>query len=119
VHKAPANEVVRGAADLEFTVTKGMHGILNPRKINCIRDFRGAGRGIRLWGARPMSRDGEWKYVNVRRLFIFLEESIDEGTQWVVFEPNDEYIWARVRRSITNFLITVWRSGAHLGDYAR
>jgi phage tail sheath protein FI len=115
VHKAPANEVVRGATDLEFPVTIGMCDILNPRGINCIRDFRGAGRGIRVWGARTMSSDGEWKYVSVRRLCIFVEESIGKGTQWLVFEPNDEYTWARVRRSITNFLITVWRSGALMG----
>jgi uncharacterized protein len=115
VHKAPANEVVRGALNLEFPVTKGMQDILNPQGVNCTRDFRSDGRGIRLWGARTMSSDGEWKYVNVRRLFIFVEESIDQGTQWVVFEPNDEFTWVRVRRSITNFLITVWRSGALMG----
>jgi phage tail sheath protein FI len=115
VHKAPANEVIRGARDLEFPVTKGMQDVLNPRGVNCARDFRTDGRGIRLWGARTMSSNGEWKYINVRRLFLFVEESIDEGTQWVVFEPNDEPLWARVRRSITNFLISVWRSGALMG----
>jgi phage tail sheath protein FI len=115
VHKAPANEVVRGARDLEFPVTKGVQDVLNPQGVNCIRDFRSDGRGIRLWGARTMSSDGEWKYVNVRRLFLFIEESTDEGTQWVVFEPNDEPTWAKVRRSITNFLISVWRSGALMG----
>ncbi|MCG8346179.1 MAG: phage tail sheath family protein [Chloroflexales bacterium] len=115
VHKAPANEVVRGALNPEFTVTKGMQDILNPRGVNCIRDFRSDGRGIRLWGARTMSSDPEWKYVNVRRLFLFVEESIDEGAQWVVFEPNHEPTWAKVRRSVTNFLITVWRSGALMG----
>ena len=115
VHKAPANEVVRNALDLEFTVTKGMQDMLNPKGVNCMRDFRANGRGIRLWGARTMSSDGAWKYVNVRRLFIFVEESIDEGTQWVVFEPNYEATWARVVRSITNFLIGVWRSGALAG----
>jgi phage tail sheath protein FI len=115
VHKAPANEVVRGARDMQFPVTKGDQDILNPKGVNCIRDFRSDGRGIRLWGARTMSSDGQWKYVNVRRLFLFVEESIDEGTQWVVFEPNDEPTWAKVRRSITNFLISVWRSGALMG----
>ncbi len=115
VHKAPANEVIRGAVDLEFPVPKGNQDILNPRGVNCVRDFRTDGRGIRLWGARTMSSLGEWKYINVRRLFLFVEESIDEGTQWVVFEPNDEPLWARVRRSITNFLISVWRSGALMG----
>jgi uncharacterized protein len=115
VHKAPANEVVRGARDLEFPVPKGDQDLLNPRGINAIRDFRTDGRGIRAWGARTMSSNGEWKYINVRRLFLFVEESIDEGTQWVVFEPNDEPLWARVRRSVTNFLITVWRNGALMG----
>jgi phage tail sheath protein FI len=115
VHKAPANEVVRGALDLEFPVTKDAQDILNSRGINCIRDFRSDRRGIRLWSARTMSSHSSWKYVNVRRLFLFVEESIDEGTQWVVFEPNHEPTWAKVRRNITNFLITVWRSGALMG----
>ncbi len=123
VHKAPANEEVRGLllADrgdtrpLEFTITKGEHDELNPVGVNVIRDFRHANRGIRVWGARTRSADPLWKYVNVRRLFIFLEKSIDEGTQWVVFEPNDEPTWAAVRRSITNFLVRVWRDGALMG----
>jgi phage tail sheath protein FI len=115
VHKAPANEVVRGAFELEFPVPKGLQDILNPRGVNCIRDFRSDGRGIRLWGARTMSSDPMWKYVNVRRLFLYIEESIDEGTQWVVFEPNDFTTWAAVTRTITNFLITVWRSGGLMG----
>jgi phage tail sheath protein FI len=124
VHKAPANEVVRGilTRDLnsskkpvEFQVSKGQHDILNPQGINVIRDFRADGRSIRVWGARTTSSDPEWKYVNVRRLFLFVEESIDEGTQWVVFEPNHEPTWAAVRRNITNFLISVWRSGALMG----
>ncbi len=115
VHKAPANEVVRDAMDLEFPVPKGMQDILNPIGVNCIRDFRSDGLGIRLWGARTMSSDSMWKYVNVRRLFIFIEESIQEGTQWVVFEPNSQETWAAVRRTITNFLIGVLRSGALMG----
>ncbi|MDX1413888.1 MAG: phage tail sheath family protein [Candidatus Promineifilaceae bacterium] len=115
VHKAPANEVVRGAVDLEFPVTKAMQDVLNPQGVNCIRDFRSDGRGIRLWGARTMSSDPEWKYVNVRRLFLFLEESVDEGTQWVVFEPNDYTTWAKVVRNLTSFLTSVWRSGALMG----
>lgn len=115
VHKAPANEVVRGARDLEYAIPKGLQDVYNPRGINCLRDFRADGRGLRVWGARTMSSDGEWKYVNVRRLFLFIEESIDEATQWVVFEPNTEATWARVRRSITNFLIRVWRNGALMG----
>lgn len=123
VHKAPANETVRGIltsdvngqGPLEFKVPKGVQDVLNPKGVNVIRDFRTDGRGIRVWGARTCSSDPQWKYVNVRRLFIFVEESIDEGTQWVVFEPNDEFTWARVTRSITNFLTTVWRSGALMG----
>ncbi|MDH4100239.1 MAG: phage tail sheath subtilisin-like domain-containing protein, partial [Nitrospirota bacterium] len=113
VHKAPANETVRGAIDLEFNITKGEQDILNPRHINCIRTF--PGRGILVWGARTMVLDALWKYVNVRRLFIYLEESIDEGTQWVVFEPNDEKLWARVKQSITEFLTRVWKDGALMG----
>ena len=115
VHKAPANEVVRGALELEFPVTKGKQDLLNPRGVNCIRDFSSDGRGIRLWGARTMSSDPMWKYVNVRRLFIFIEESIEQNTQWVVFEPNSDTTWAAVSRTITNFLIGVWRSGALMG----
>ncbi|OPX86536.1 MAG: Phage tail sheath protein [Pelotomaculum sp. PtaB.Bin104] len=113
VHKAPANEVVRGAVDLEFQITKGEQDILNPRGVNCIRFF--PGRGIRVWGGRTLSSDPLWKYINVRRLFIYLEESIDEGTQWVVFEPNNEKLWARVRRTLTEFLTRVWRDGALMG----
>jgi phage tail sheath protein FI len=115
VHKAPANEVVRDATNLEFPISKGMQDVLNPRGVNCIRDFRSDGRGIRLWGARTMSSDPQWKYVNVRRLFLFVEESIEEGSQWVVFEPNDEPLWAQVRRAISNFLVRVWKSGALMG----
>ncbi|MEW6181707.1 MAG: phage tail sheath family protein [Bacillota bacterium] len=113
VHKAPANEVVKGAVDLEFAITKGEQDILNPRGVNCIRAF--PGRGIRVWGARTLSSDPLWKYVNVRRLFMFLEESIDEGTQWVVFEPNNEKLWARVRQTISEFLARVWKDGALMG----
>jgi len=115
VHKAPANEVVRGAVDLQIPMTKAIQGMLNPRHVNCMRDFRSDGRGLRLWGARTMSSDPEWKYVNVQRSFMFVEESIDEGTQWVVFEPNDDATWAKVRRVATDFLISVWRSGALMG----
>ena len=113
VHKAPANEKVNGAVDLEFPITKGEQDVLNPRGVNVIRAF--PGRGIRVWGARTLSSDPLWKYVNVRRLFIFLEESIDEGTQWVVFEPNDIPLWARVRQTIVQFLTGVWRTGALAG----
>ena len=113
VHKAPANETVRGIAGLEFIINKQEQDILNPRGVNCIRAF--PGRGIRVWGARTLSSDPLWKYINVRRLFLFLEESIEEGTQWVVFEPNDEKLWARVKQSITNFLTKVWKDGALMG----
>jgi phage tail sheath protein FI len=110
VHKAPANEVIRGITKIAQDVTKREQDLLNPRGINALRFF--PGRGNRVWGARTVSSDASWRYVNVRRLFIYVEESIDEGTQWVVFEPNDEPLWARVRQTITNFLTTVWRSGA-------
>lgn len=113
VHKAPANEVVRGAQELQVSLTRQEQATLNPKGVNCIRSF--PGRGIRVWGARTMSSDPLWKYVNVRRLFLYLEDSIDEGTQWVVFENNDERLWARVRQTITNFLTGVWEDGALMG----
>lgn len=114
VHKAPANEVLRGITGLARYLTKGEQDILNPypQNTNVIRDFRPNSRGLRVWGARCITSDSEYKYINVRRLLIFLEDSIDRGLQWVVFEPNDEPLWARVRRSVTNFLTTVWRNGA-------
>ncbi|MFN3202996.1 MAG: phage tail sheath family protein [Bradymonadia bacterium] len=114
VHKAPANEVVRGALDLKYQVTKGEQDILNPKGINCIRYFDG--RGIRVWGARTISSDPEWRYVNVRRLFNMVEKSIEDGTQWVVFEPNDQTLWKRVTRNITAFLLRVWREGGLFGE---
>ncbi|WP_336364712.1 phage tail sheath family protein [Halalkalicoccus salilacus] len=113
VHKAPANEVVRGITELQFDITKGQQDVLNPKGVNCIRSF--PGRGIRVWGARTTSSNALWRYVSVRRLFLYIEESIDEGTQWVVFEPNDEKLWARVRQSVSNFLTTTWRDGALMG----
>mgnify|MGYP006285533623 CR=1 FL=1 len=113
VHGSPANMVVRGALDLQVDITKGEQDVLNPKGVNCIRSFQG--RGIRLWGARTCSSDPEWKYVNVRRLFLFIEQSIDDGTQWAVFEPNDRDLWDRVRQSVSNFLTTAWRDGALMG----
>lgn len=113
VHKAPANEVVRGATGLAVQVTKGEQDVLNPLGVNCIRSF--PGRGIRVWGARTLSSDPAWRYVNVRRLFNMIEESIERGTQWVVFEPNDPDLWARVRRDVRAFLTVIWRSGALFG----
>ncbi|MFD7612791.1 phage tail sheath subtilisin-like domain-containing protein [Streptomyces sp. NPDC059828] len=113
VHKAPANEVVRGAVDLEMQITRGEQDLLNPVGVNCIRAF--PGRGIRVWGARTLSSDPAWRYLNVRRYFNYLEESILIGTQWVVFEPNDHALWARIRRNISAFLVNEWRSGALFG----
>jgi uncharacterized protein len=113
VHKAPANEVIRGAIALELNITKGEHDTLNPVGVNCIRSF--PGQGIRVWGARTLSSDPEWRYLNVRRLFNFVEKSILLGTNWVVFEPNDPMLWDRVRRTIMMFLRRVWQSGALFG----
>ena len=113
VHKAPANEVVRGVVGLQTQLTKGEHDLLNPVGVNCVRAF--PGRGIRVWGARTLSADPAWRYLNVRRLFNYLEESILAGTQWVVFEPNDDALWARVRRTVSAFLVNEWRKGALFG----
>ncbi len=113
VHKAPANEKVRAATDLKYLLNTGEQDILNPMGVNLIRAF--PGRGIRVWGARTLSSNTLWKYINVRRLFLYIEESIEEGTQWVVFEPNNEKLWARVRASITEFLTRVWKDGALMG----
>jgi uncharacterized protein len=113
VYKAPANEIVRGALDLEYDINDGHQETLNPRGVNAIRRF--PGRGIRVWGSRTLTSNSLWKYVSVRRLFIFLERSIYEGTQWVVFEPNDPKLWARVSDTIRLFLRTQWREGALFG----
>src|SRR6266567_1488601 len=113
VFKAPANEILRGALDLEFDTNDATQGVLNPQGVNVTRSF--PGRGIRIWGARTISSDALWKYVSVRRLFIFIERSIYEGTQWVVFEPNGPPLWARVIDTIRLFLRTQWRLGALLG----
>ena len=114
VHKAPANEVVRGCIGLDTQFNKGEQDILNPKGINLIRSF--PGQGIRVWGARTASSDPSWKYVNVRRLFIFLEESIKANTNWAVFEPNDEVLWVRVQRTISVFLENLWRGGSLAGS---
>lgn len=113
VHKAPANELIELAVALERDIDEAEQEVLNPEGINCLRFF--PGRGHRLWGARTVSSDAEWKYVNVRRLFIYLEHSIDRGTQWVVFEPNTEETWARVRSAVSAFLFEMRRSGAFQG----
>ena len=114
VHKAPANEIVRGCTGLSCNYNEGEQDILNPKGVNLIRAF--TGRGIRVWGARTMSSNGLWKYVNVRRLYIYIEESIKANTNWVVFEPNSEVLWGRVTRTIEMFLATCWRSGALAGS---
>lgn len=113
VHKAPANEVVRACVGLDCQYNKGEQDILNPKGVNLIRFF--PGQGIRVWGARTCSSNSLWRYVNVRRLFVFVEQSIKNGSSWVVFEPNDEALWARVSRTIYSFLMGVWRSGALMG----
>jgi uncharacterized protein len=114
VHKAPANEVVTGAVGLAYQTTKGEQDTLNPIGVNCVRSF--PGRGIRVWGARTLSSDPAWRYINVRRLFNYVEKSIENGTQWVVFEPNNRKLWARVSRDVSAFLRMVWRDGALFGS---
>ncbi len=114
VHKAPANEIIRSAVRFERLVTTGEQEVLNPLGVNCLRFF--SGRGNRVWGARTTSSDPEWKYVNVRRYFLYLEHSIDRGTQWSVFEPNGERLWANITDTVTSFLHNEWVNGALLGD---
>jgi hypothetical protein len=113
VHKSPANEVLRGALGFEVLINKGQQDVLNPEGINVLRFFEG--RGYRVWGARTITSDPEWKYVNVRRYFLYLERSIDRGTQWVVFENNGYALWANVRRTIEDFLFNEWKSGHLFG----
>jgi len=112
VHKAPANEIVRGALGMKYNVSKGEQDLLNPKGINAIRFMNGA---IRIWGARTLSTDPSWRYISVRRLFIMVESSIERATQWVVFEPNDHRLWKRVQRTIASFLTLLWRNGALMG----
>jgi phage tail sheath protein FI len=114
VFKAPANEVVTLAIGFERLLNKAQQEVLNPEGVNCFRFFEG--RGFRLWGARTISSDPEWKYVNLRRYFAYLEHSIDKGTQFAVFEPNGDALWANIRRTISDFLLNEWQSGALLGD---
>lgn len=116
VFKAPANEVVRGAVDVEHQINHELENILKLKGVNTIRSF--PGRAIRVWGARTLASDALWKFVSVRRLFIFLERSIEEGTQWSVFEPNDARLWGQVRLTIGNFLRTQWLQGALFGRTA-
>lgn len=114
VHKAPANEVVRACVGLDCQFNKGEQDILNPKGVNLIRVF--PGQGIRVWGARTATSNPSWKYVNVRRLFIFIEETIKANTSWAVFEPNDEVLWTRVKRTISVFLNGLWRGGSLAGS---
>jgi phage tail sheath protein FI len=109
VHKDPANEIIRGISQLQLQINNQEQAILNPKGVNCLRYFKGQGNLV--WGGRTTSPDPDWKYINVRRLFIFVEKSIDRGTQWVVFEPNDEALWARARRSVSDFLTGLWKDG--------
>ena len=113
VHKAPANEILRGVLGLELQLTPSEQGVLNPVGVNCIRAF--PGRGIRVWGARTLSSDPSWRYLNVRRLFNYIEKSIYNGTQWAVFEPNDQMLWAKMRRDVGAFLKRNWMAGALFG----
>jgi uncharacterized protein len=116
VWKAPANEVVRGALDVEIDTTKAEQGLLNPIGVNCIRPF--GTRGIRVWGARTLSSSSEWTYINVRRLFNMIETAIMEGTQYAVFEPNDQKLWEGLKRTVGGFLRGLWRDGALFGATA-
>lgn len=114
VHKAPANETIRGALDLSYRLTRHEQGELNPQGVNCIRFF--PREGIRVWGARTLaSGSSEWRYINVRRLFNMVKESIAQSTNWAVFEPNDEFLWHGLVRDVTAFLTLLWRQGALFG----
>jgi uncharacterized protein len=114
VHKAPANEPIRGVVDLGYRVTRGEQETLNPAGVNCIRYF--PAEGVRIWGARTLAAEAsEWRYLNVRRLFSMLKESIGDGTRWIVFEPNDQLLWRSIRRDVGAFLTRVWRDGALMG----
>jgi phage tail sheath protein FI len=116
VWKAPANDTLRGVLSLERDITMAEQGLLNPIGINCIRPF--GTRGIRVWGARTLSSDTDWRYINVRRLFNMIETTIMEGTQWAVFEPNDIKLWEGVKRTLNAFLRGLWRDGALFGATA-
>ncbi|MBN2545147.1 MAG: phage tail sheath family protein [Spirochaetes bacterium] len=114
VHKAPANEIYRGVTGLKYNITDGEQELLNPKGINCIRDFKG--RGIRVWGARTFSSKPEWRYINVRRLFCMVEQAVQNGTNWVVFEPNTRDLWKKIVRNITAFLLLLWKDKALFGN---
>jgi phage tail sheath protein FI len=116
VWKAPANDTIRGLLDVERAVTQNEQALLNPIGINCIRPF--GTRGVRIWGARTLSSDSDWRYINVRRLFNMVESTIHDGTQWAVFEPNDMALWEGVKRTLTAFLRGLWMAGALFGATA-
>jgi phage tail sheath protein FI len=116
VGKAPGNEQVNGVTGLSVAYNDAEQDILNPVGVNLIRSMPGA--GIKVWGARTLSNNGLWKYINVRRVFIFVEESIKANTNWVVFEPNTEGLWLRVESTIVNFLTSQWRDGVLAGASA-
>jgi uncharacterized protein len=116
VHKAPANEEILGVFGADKQVSTLEQDILNPLGVNCLREF--SGRGLRVWGARTVSNESLWKYINIRRLFLYLEESIEKGTRWVVFESNDEKLWAMVKRAIAQFLTDMWEKWRAVGNYS-
>ncbi|MCA9636295.1 MAG: phage tail sheath family protein [Myxococcales bacterium] len=113
VHKAPANEVVKGALGLRYRISKAIQDDLNPNSVNALRTF---GNSIKVWGARTLKKNDEFTYINIRRLFAYVRESIDEGLQWAVFEPNDSDLWAKISRNVSAFLTNVWSSGALFGN---
>jgi phage tail sheath protein FI len=116
VFKAPANEIINGAVGLDIPMSDADQGQINIAGVNAIRQFQGGPPTI--WGARTTATDTNWQYVNVRRLFIFLEQSIEQGISWAVFEPNNTALWAKLKRTITEFLTRVWRDGALFGATA-
>jgi phage tail sheath protein FI len=117
VFKAPANETPRGVIGLSYETNMREQELLNPMGINCIRNFANYQRGLKVWGARTLVEPDnvQWRYISVRRLLSYIEKSIEIGTQWVVFEPNDQDLWARVSRTVSNFLERLWREGALFG----
>ena len=114
VHKAPANELFKTALGLKYNLTDAEQELLNPKGINCIRNF--PGRGIRVWGARTISSNPEWRYINVRRLFCMIEQALQNGTNWVVFEPNTRDLWKKLVRNVTAFMLGIWKTGALFGN---
>lgn len=114
IHKAPANETLNGVTGLKYSLTKQEQSLMNPRGINLIRDF--GDMGIKVYGARTVSNDPEWKYINVRRLFLNVQQSLQKGTEWAVFEPNNETLWGNVKRNVAAYLKTLWKQEALVGS---